>query len=325
MGIKAIYEAIRNFLFSNLNKQFLIFVFFLLLSGIFWFTMTMNETYEKEIKIPMKVINIPKNVVLTSASIDTMTVTVRDKGWMIMGYLYGKELGTVHINFKNYDKGKGKGIVPVNETKHLIEQVLETSTKIITVKPEKLQFSYNNGEYKRVPVRWAGRIIPDQMYFISQVVYSPDSVDIYASKQKLDSISTIYTEALNYVNFRDSLTINCLLSHPNEVKVVPEKVSISFYTDVLTEETVNNVPIRCVNLPEGILLRTFPAKVDVHFVAGINRIKTLRPEDFIVEADYDEIKALKSEKCKIYLRNVPDGISRAKLKIHEVDYLLEKE
>jgi len=312
-------------LFSNLNKQFLIFVFFLLLSGSFWFTMTMNETYEKEIKIPMKVINIPKNVVLTSASIDTITVTVRDKGWMIMGYLYGKELGKLHINFKNYDKGKGKGIVPVNETRHLIEQVLETSTKIITVKPERLQFSYNNGEYKRVPVRWTGRIIPDQMYFISQVVYSPDSVDIYASKQKLDSITSIYTEALNYVNFRDSLTINCMLSHHNDVKVVPEKVSISFYTDVLTEETIDNVPIRCINLPKGILLRTFPAKVKVHFVAGINRIRTLHPEDFIVEADYDEIKVQKSEKCKIYLRNVPDGISRAKLKTNEVDYLLEEE
>ncbi len=325
MGIKTVYEAVRNFLFSNLNKQFLIFVFFLLLSGIFWFTMTMNETYEKEIKIPMDVINVPKNIVLTSASIDTVTVTVRDKGWMIMGYLYGKEQGIIHVNFKSYDKGRGKGIVPANETRHLIEQVLETSTKIIAVKPEKLQFSYNNGEYKRVPVRWAGRIIPDQMYFISQVVYTPDSVDIYASRQKLDSINTIYTEALNYVNFRDSLNINCMLSHLNDVKVVPERVKISFYTDVLTEETIENVPIRCNNLPSGMLLRTFPAKVEVHFVAGINRIRTLHPEDFIVEADYDEITELKTEKCKIYLRDVPDGISRAKLKINEVDYLLEKE
>jgi len=324
MGTKAIYEAIRNFLFSNLNKQFLIFVFFLLLSCIFWLTMTMNEIYEREIKIPMKVTNIPKSVVLTSASVDTITVTVRDKGWVIMAYLYGKEQGTLNINFKTFDKGHGKGTVPANDARRLIEQLLQTSTDIISIKPERLQFSYNNGEYKRVPVRWAGRIIPDQMYFISQVVYQPDSVDIYASKQKLDSISTIYTEPLNYVNFRDSLNIDCMLSHLNDVKVVPERVKIVFYTDVLTEETIDNVPIRCINLPENRLLRTFPAKVKVHFVAGINRIRSLHPEDFIVEADYNEIAGEPSEKCKIYLRNVPPDISRARLDVKEVDYLIEK-
>ncbi len=325
MGIKAIFEAIKTFLFSNLNKQFLIFVFFLLLSGIFWLTMTMNETYEKEIKVPIQVVGIPKNVVLTSANIDTITVSVRDKGWLIMAYLYGKQQGAVRINFKNYDKGHGKGTVPANDIKRLLEQVLEFSTKIITVKPERLSFTYNNGEHKRVPVRWAGRIMPDQLYFISQVVYTPDSVDIYASKHKLDSINTIYTEALNYVNFRDSLIVDCRLSHPNDVKVVPERVKIGFYTDVLTEETIDNVPIKCVNLPKGMILRTFPAKVKVHFVAGINLVKQLYPEDFVVEADYDEIKEAGSEKCNIYLRDVPEGVSRAKLSVKQVDYLLEKE
>jgi len=325
MGIKAIYEAVKTFLFSNLNKQFLIFVFFIMLSGIFWLTMTMNETYEKEIKIPIQVVGIPRNVVLTSASVDTVTVTVRDKGWMIMAYLYGKHQGKVHVNFKTYEKGHGKGVVQANDMRRMLEQVLEFSTKIISVKPERLQFTYNNGEYKRVPVRWAGRIMPDQLYFISQVTYYPDSVDIYASRHKLDSINAIYTEALNYVNFRDSLIIDCRLSHPSDVKVVPERVKIGFYTDVLTEETIDNVPIRCLNLPEGLLLRTFPAKVKVHFVGGINLVKHLKPEDFVVEADYGEIKESDSEKCNIYLRSVPEGISRAKLSVKQVDYLLEKE
>jgi hypothetical protein len=79
-GINTIFKAIRLFLFSNMNKQFLVFVFFLFLSGIFWLIMTMNETYEREVKIPIQVGNIPKNVVLTSTPVDTLRVTVRDKG-----------------------------------------------------------------------------------------------------------------------------------------------------------------------------------------------------------------------------------------------------
>jgi hypothetical protein len=141
----------------------------------------------------------------------------------------------------------------------------------------------------------------------------------------LDSIRAIYTEPLNYVNFRDTLSINCNLSHPTDVKVEPEQIQLSFITDVLTEETMNNVPILCLNLPEGKVLRTFPAKVKVHFVAGVSQIRSLRPEDFVVVADYREITENHQEKCSIYLRHVPHGVSRATLDIRQVDYLIEDE
>ena len=87
MNIKIFVRTIRNFLFSNVNKQFLVFTFFLFLSGIFWLIITLNETYEKEIKIPARVVSLPKNVVLTSLPTDTVRATIRDKGWMMMAYL----------------------------------------------------------------------------------------------------------------------------------------------------------------------------------------------------------------------------------------------
>jgi len=324
MNIKDIYEKAKTFLFSNLNKQFLVFIFFLLLSGIFWLTMTLNENYEQEIEVPVRVSGIPRNAVLTSKAVDTLRVTVHDKGWIIMSYLFNQRK-PIAIPFKNFDKGNGKGMVPAADLKRHIELGLELSSKVTAVKPEKLAFYYNNGQRKRVPIRWAGRVLPDQLYFISQVVYSPDSVDVYASKEKLDSIRAIYTEPLNFVNFRDSLQVDCQLAHSADVKVVPEMVKITFHTDVLTEETMKGVPIVCLNLPKGKVLRTFPSKVKVHYVAGVSMIRSLRPEDFVVVTDYDIIAEKKSEKCPLILRHVPQGVSHAKLDVTQVDYLIEDE
>ena len=73
------------------------------------------------------------------------------------------------------------------------------------------------------------------------------------------------------------------------------------------------------------LLRTFPSKVRVNFVAGVEQIKTLREDEFSVIADYLEIEQKPSEKCNIYLRIVPQGISRATLSTKQVDYLIEEE
>ena len=53
-------------MFSQMNKQFLIFLFFLILSGMFWLMMTLNETYEKEICVPVRLVGQPKNVVVTT-------------------------------------------------------------------------------------------------------------------------------------------------------------------------------------------------------------------------------------------------------------------
>ena len=78
-------------------------------------------------------------------------------------------------------------------------------------------------------------------------------------------------------------------------------------------------------MPQGKVLRTFPQKVAVRFVTGVNLFKTLQAEDFTVVANYQEIMQHPSDKCNIYLRKVPHGISRANLEVKQVDYLIEEE
>lgn len=325
MNVKRLWQVISDFVFSNTNRDFLVFLFFLGLSGIFWLSLTLNDTYEREFSIPVSVVDIPKNAVLTSDEVDTVKMTIRDKGIILVAYQYGDYLKRLRIPFKNYTRNNGSGSVPAAELQKLVYQQLVSSSKITACKPDKLEFFYNYGTNKKVPVRWSGRVIPEELYFISRVDYLPDSVTVYASDEKLDSINMVYTETLNYANFRDTLTISCNLAKIKGVKIVPEKVKINFYTDVLTEENIEGVPIQGINLPDGKALRTFPAKVTVSFVTGVSVFRNLTPDDFTVVADYNEIKRHPSEKCRITLKNVPQGISRARLDVTLVDYLIENE
>ena len=325
MNVKRLWQVISDFVFSNTNREFLVFLFFLGLSGIFWLSLTLNDTYEREFSIPVSVVDIPKNAVLTSDEVDTVKMTIRDKGIILVAYQYGDYLKRLRIPFKNYTRNNGSGSVPAAELQKLVYQQLVSSSKITACKPDKLEFFYNYGTNKKVPVRWSGRVIPEELYFISRVDYLPDSVTVYASDEKLDSINMVYTETLNYANFRDTLTISCNLAKIKGVKIVPEKVKINFYTDVLTEENIEGVPIQGINLPDGKALRTFPAKVTVSFVTGVSVFRNLTPDDFTVVADYNEIKRHPSEKCRITLKDVPQGISRARLDVTLVDYLIENE
>ena len=316
---------IRNFLFSKTNREFLIFLFFLALSSVFWLLMTLNETYEKEIAVPVHIVDVPSDIMLTNDEADTVKVTIRDRGFQLLPYLYTDKLRNVRVNFNTYDQGSGTGVISNAELAKAIKHHLAASSKISSIKPEKLTYYYTTGISKRVPIRWKGRVLPEQLYFLSHVSYDPDSVTVYASEERLDSIHMAYTEQLNYVDFRDTLVVDCHLRKMEGVKIVPDHVKVTFYTDVLTEESIDGIPVQGVNLPRGKRLRTFPAKVTVKFVTGVNVYRTLSPSDFIVIADYNEIVSQQSEKCNLYLQEVPQGVTRATLVTKQVDYLIEEE
>lgn len=318
------WKIIKNFLFSKTNREFLVFLFFLALSCIFWLFTTLNETYEREFNIPVTIVNVPKNVVLTSDETDTVRMTIRDKGITLATYIFGDKLKNVKVNFPTYAHNNGTGSISAAELQKLTYQQLANGSRITAVKPDRLEFFFNYGAKKRVAVRWSGRVIPEELYFISRIQYWPDSVDVYASTEKLDSINIIYTEQLNYVNFRDTLMVDAHLARQKGVKTVPEKIKVGFFTDVLTDVSIEGVPIQGINLPPGKAIRTFPARVTVHFVSGINIYRSLKPEDFTVVADYQELKSNPSEKCRIYLKKSPPGISRVHMNIDEVDYLIEE-
>ena len=105
--------------------------------------------------------------------------------------------------------------------------------------------------------------------------------------------------------------------------MVPDHVRVTFFTDVLTEEQIEGVPIKAINMPVGKHLRTFPAKVNISFVTGVSVYRNLKPSDFTVVADYNDIINHPTEKCHIYLKSVPRGISRTRLETTMVDYLIE--
>lgn len=325
MNIRGIGRFIRLFLFSRGNKEFLIFLFFLALSGAFWLSLTLNDTYEQEFAVPVAVIDVPKNAVLTSDEVDTVKMTIRDKGIFLISYYYGDYLKNIRIHFRSHSHNNGTGTIAAQELQKIVYSRLFSSSKILSTKPDKLEFYYSYGTKKKVPVRWSGRVIPEELYFISRVEYSPDSVTIYASEEKLDSINMVYTEQLNYANFRDTLSVYCRLSKIKSVKMVPDHVQVNFFTDVLTEERIEGIPVQGINMPEGKTLRTFPAKVAVNFVTGVNVYRNLRPQDFTVVVDYNDIKNNPSEKCDIHLKDVPSGISRARLETTQVDYLIESQ
>ena len=324
-SLRSFPKAVRNFLFSTLNKEFLIFLFFLALSGSFWLMMTLNETYEKELAIPMRLIGVPRNAVVTGDLPDTVRIVVKDKGFTLVTYEYGRGFRPLTFKFSSYaDEDKGMGVVPLTEVQRQVLAQLYGSSKLLSVKPAKFDFFFTYGAAKKVPVVFRGKITTNKSYYLAHTEFFPTMVTVYANKPRLDQLKQVEIEPFNMANLQDTIHRNVRIQKVRGVKIVPGVVRLAVYPDVLTEESVD-VPITAINMPTGMVLRTFPSKVTVRFTIGASLFRTIRPEMFKVVVDYKELVDQPSDKCTLQLRSVPRSVSKARLDIQKVDYLLEQQ
>ena len=320
-SVRNILKAVRNFLFSGLNKEFLIFLFFLALSGAFWLLMTLNETMEREFKIPMRLTGVPGNAVITGELPDTVRVTVRDKGFTLVTY----DFRPLVFRFSNYaDEDEGKGVIPLTDVQKQVLSQMYGSSKLLQVKPSAFDFYFTYGTSKKVPVVFRGKITTSKSYYLAHTEFYPSIVTVYANKQQLDKLQTVEIEPFNYRNLQDTIRQAVKIRKIRGVKIVPSTVRLSVYPDVLTEEAIE-VPITAINMPPGMVLRTFPSKVTVRFTIGASLFRTIKPNLFKVVVDYEELAANPSDKCTLQLRSVPRSVSKASLEIDRVDYLLEQQ
>jgi len=316
-------EKIRNFLLSRKSREFLIFLFFVFVSFCFWLLQVLNDDYETELSIPLRMKNVPENVVLTSELPKELKIGVKDRGTVLVNYLLGQTLYPVTIDFTDYqDKGTQVRILSNTLQKRIASQ-LNQSTKLSTIKPDTLELIYTRGEGKKIPVKLRGEVSADRPYYLSEVIYSPDSVMVYAPKEILDTITSAFTESLYIEQIADTTRQRVELMPVKGAKFTPSYCDLTFLVDMYSEKTVE-VPVQGVNFPKDKQLRTFPSKVKVKFQIGLSHFNSVTADDFVVVVDYNQLHKNESDKCPLVLMQSPTNIHQIQLNPQEIDYLIEQ-
>lgn len=318
------YKDTKDFLFGMLNKEFFVFLFFLLVSAAFWFLSTLNETYEKEVKVPITITDIPQNIVITDELPDSIKVTLRDKGFNLIRYSFTNNIRPLKLQFNLYAKGKGKGSITPSEIQKILKNRLDESTTIVAVKADHWDFFFCHGNKKRVPVLLNGTIKAKQNFYISRISLTPDSITVLGETEALDTINAVYTSAQTLTNIYESTSRTIKLNHIKGVKLERNSVTLGITADQLTEVIVK-VPIRTINVPNGVSLKTFPAQVDIRVAVGVRNSGTVNPEMFSVVADYEELPDEPNAKARLKIITQPRTVVKAYIMQPTVDYLIENE
>ena len=307
-----------------LSKDFFVFLNFLLMSAVFWVLTTLNETYETDVEVRLELTDIPGNTVITEPLPDTIKVMVKDKGYYLVKYLYFDKMRVIRLPFHMYTNKQSRGIVAPSDLQKVLRTRFGETCTILAIKADHLDFYYSHGSQKKVPLIYSGTATAKTNFYVMNVKIDPDSVVVMASKNALDTINAVYTEPVDIEDVDNSVTKIVPIARIWGAKTKISQAKVRVVVDRLTERVLN-VPITAINLPSNMLLKTFPGRVDVKVSVGASMVGRLRPEQFTVTVNAEDLAERSSkDKLKLTIASKPEYVLKAWLTTTAVDYVIER-
>lgn len=313
---------LRNF---RPNKQVLIFLCCVLISLTFWLLRALDKPIRGTLAFPIVVKNIPKGYELSSAPAPFIKVEVEDLGFNILSYRFSQSLYATVLDVEKigFSTNSGRGYMLVKNLEGSLKKQLHSSTKLISISPDSLNFVVSRREIKEVPVAYKDVIsyAPQCIGYGYEV--NPSSIEISGFQELLDTIDTVYISQQNFKPLKDSLVRNVSLQEIKGVKFSKKRVQLTLPVEAYTE-IILELPVRGVNVPDSFVFRPIPGVVSVKFNSPLS--VEINPEDFLIEADYSMIykDSTVSTFLPLQISRVQDKIFNTQVYPSEIEYVLEK-
>ena len=322
--IVKIWVKIKSLLFGKKSHDFFVFLFFFVVSSGICLLQQLNETFESEISIPLELKNVPENVHITTGLPPQLNITIKERGTTLLRFFRYSVHNAIEVDFDKYDAGltNARVQVPSFDVERLIQKQLGVTSHITSMRPDTLEYYYNRGVARRLPVKICGSISASPQNYIQSITLSEDSVMVYAPNAVLDTMQYAYSQAVNLSGMKENSVHNVSFRRMKGVEYEPNTVQMTAHVGYYAEKTVE-VPIIGLNFPGDKELRTFPSKAKVTFRVESGRYQRITAENFVLAITYEELLQNPTDKYRLHLKSLPEGVTNARISPREVDYLIE--
>lgn len=320
-----IYSFVRKFVGRvwkhKLDHESLTFLVFLFISVGFWCVQSLREERIVPLRYQLEIRDVPSKIIFTSDVPREIVANVKGRGFYFLEY-YFEGTHKVSVSFSDIEKSiGGHAVIDPKTWKQVFARVLPDGVELDATSLPVVDFFFSTGYHKRVPLVFGGKVNPGTQYLITGMRVYPDSVDVYAPLSMFDSINAAYTLDTVFSSVEDSICCTLPIVMQRGAKAMPDSATIMVGVDLYTEKVLE-VPIYCENIPQNMVLRTFPSKAKVKCHVSMTLFDSIKPDDFIVVVDYNSLVPNASS-CKLYVREYPNGVCHVTLQSDIVEYVIE--
>lgn len=305
------------------TKDVVTFLLFLFFASILWLMHNTSTQREMRSTAVIQYVGIPQNILLKDALPLKIEYTVKDENKRLWDY-FSYSFDTLTIDLSGQITPSDNKIEIEYETylHKMIAQFSPTS-KIVELSPNIFATSYVTLHTKTVPVELSNRIHLSPQHVLSDSIQIiPPTISIIGAPYTLDKIETIKLQNINET-FTKSQSIRCDVVLPPGIRTATNTVSVIIPVEISTEKRIS-IPIKTVNTPENINIRTFPKEVDAVFNVGLSKYLQTNADDIEIVVDYNDILTNNNATQPLKVNRKSSNVNNLRFTPKSVEYTIEQ-
>ncbi|MGE5400134.1 MAG: YbbR-like domain-containing protein [Ignavibacteriales bacterium] len=267
-----------------MNRKIISIIAAILFSLVLWGSITLSNSFFTTIKVPVKLINLPRGYAVGSISAKNVNIRVKGEGWRLVSVVLRND--DEYLVSAGLDS-MGKS---VNLKNALAENAwLSSGIQLMDIYPDILTFRLERMVEKKV------RIKPDlnlgfkpDYGLASSVNVTPDSILVTGPKSLVSRLEEIPTVKRDFVNLDENVTDRVELLSLNGLNYSRNFCTVKFDVQKIVDRSFENLEVKVNNVPRGEELVIFPNTISIVLRGGINVLGRLKEEDFHPFVDYNE-------------------------------------
>lgn len=311
----------------KLKNKLLIYLFFLVISSVFWLLTSLNKDYSVQLEFPVRYYNFPPEKVVVSEMPRTLNLRISGHGFTILKHKFYTRLNPLRV-----DVG-GSSVTPVDSSGQLffvltrrfrdkLSSQIGEDLQVIGIQPDTISFILDDIVSKKIKISPSLKLSFRKQFMQKGSAKSiPDSILVFGPRVIMDTIKNIYTETVEKDKVNDTIWKQADLLPIRTLQYSVDKVDIVVPVEKFTEKKLT-IPIEAVNLPSNLILKTFPGNVSLSTMVSVSDYNKLGPEQFRAIVNYNETST--QSKLKVSLLRYPDYIINTKFTPKMVEFIIEK-
>lgn len=310
------------------GKNFRTYLIFFCISFLIWSIEKMRQNYTVDMDFHINCINVPDDYVVDDDNIETMRTQVSGDGLSIM-FVPSEKKRSIDVDVsllrRTFINGQAMAIILPRKFTHEIVQLLPDQLSLEHIELDTIYVPLLTKVRRQLSVVVCDNItLESQHMFSGPRTVSPDSVWVYGTNDKVDTMTAVYTKPLPPAVLHDSITFRHEFNLPHGVEASALGVEVGYCVETYTEK-VMSVPVTAVNIPSGYTFKAFPQMVNVVMSVALSKFDVISPNDIDVIADLQDVKPGDNQsRIKVRLTSYPDYIRSISYSPIFVEYLLEK-
>ena len=240
---------------------------------ILWIMVATEKTYSYQINVPIVIERLAKGKTLLEPVPESALIEVQGKGRSLIG-LWFYEV-TFRLELAN-----------ITESRNIILSDYLTSLDLPTtfgvsilqvVEPKNFDLNIDDEIVREVPIQLVGVIQPEDGYTLIDYQFVEDSARIRGPRSKINKISTIMTESVEFIGNKTSFTEKTFLINPEPdiFQLTPISVDLDVNVQILIEGFVREIPIRIYDVPDEYEVVANPPKLALKVKGGEQLVAAL--------------------------------------------------